>query len=182
MPREDWVVGGDRHDAAADRIYRAATDLVVTEGLDAFDIDTLAARLHCSRATVYRYAGGKARIRDAVLMRLAAGVVDAVRTAVEGRSGRDRVITAITVALERIRSDPIRRLMFTAGNAPDLGDLHASPVLAHLAADLTGITDADPEAAQWIVRVVMSLAHWPIADPHVERDLLHRFVAPAFAD
>jgi AcrR family transcriptional regulator len=182
VSRDDWVVGGDRRDAAADRIYRVATELAVSEGLDAFDIDTLAARLHCSRATVYRYAGGKARIRDAVLLRLAAGVVDSVRHAVEGRSGRDRVITAITVALERIRSDPIRRLMLTAGNAPELGGLHASPVLARIAADLTGITDDDPEAAQWIVRVVMSLAYWPPIDTKLERELLHRFVAPAFAE
>lgn len=180
MTRDDWVVGGDRRDAAAERIYRAATDLVVAEGFDAFDIDRLAARLHCSRATVYRYAGGKARIRDAVLMRLAAGVVESVRRAVEGLDGSDRFTTAITVALEQIRSDPIRRLVFTAGSGLELGDLHSSPVLGRLAADLTGITDDDPEAAQWVVRVVMSLAVWPAIDPRTEQELLRRFVAPAF--
>lgn len=182
MPRDDWVVGGDRRNAAADRIHRAATDLVIAEGLDAFDIDRLAARLHCSRATVYRYAGGKSQIRDAVLMRLASGVVDTVRQAVDGLSGRERVIRAIAVALEQIRADPIRRLMFTGGNAPNIGDLHSSPVLGHLAAELTGLTDDDPHAAQWIVRVVMSLAYWPIADPRIEQELLRRFVAPAFSD
>jgi AcrR family transcriptional regulator len=67
MARADWVVGGDRRAAAADRIYAAATDLVFREGLDALDIDALAAVVHCSRATIYRYAGGKAQIRDAVL-------------------------------------------------------------------------------------------------------------------
>lgn len=35
MVRDDWVVGGDRRAAAVDRIYAAATDLVVREGLDA---------------------------------------------------------------------------------------------------------------------------------------------------
>jgi AcrR family transcriptional regulator len=59
MVREDWVVGGDRRAVATDRIYAAATELIVCEGLDAFDIDTLAARVHCSRATIYRYAGAK---------------------------------------------------------------------------------------------------------------------------
>ncbi len=34
MVRNDWVVGGDRRAAAADRIYAAATDLVVREGLE----------------------------------------------------------------------------------------------------------------------------------------------------
>jgi AcrR family transcriptional regulator len=178
--RDDWVVGGDRRAAAADRIYAAATDLVVREGLDAFDIDTLAAQVHCSRATIYRYAGGKAQIRDAVLMRLAAGIIDTVRRAVDGLSGPERVVTAITVALEEIRSDPLRRLMLTSSNSPELGELHSSPVLAHLAADLSGITDDDPQAAQWIVRVVVSLAYWPVGSGRVEQQLLRRFVAPAF--
>jgi AcrR family transcriptional regulator len=180
MVRDDWVVGGDRRAAAADRIYAAATDLVIRQGRDAFDIDTLAAQVHCSRATIYRYAGGKAQIRDAVLMRLSAGIIDTVRRAVEGLSGPERVVTAITVALEQIRSNPIRRLMLTSSNSPELGELHSSPMLGHLAAELTGITEADPQAAQWIVRVVVSLAYWPAGNSRVEQQVLRRFVAPAF--
>jgi hypothetical protein len=53
-------------------------------------------------------------------------------------------------------------------------------VLGHLAAELTGITDADPQAAQWIVRVVVSLAYWPAGNSQVEQQVLRRFVAPAF--
>jgi len=180
MVRDDWVVGGDRRVAAADRIYAAATDLVIRHGLDAFDIDTLATQIHCSRATIYRYAGGKAQIRDAVLMRLSAGIIDTVRCAVQGLSGPERVITAITVALEQMRSDHIRRLMLTSGNSTELGGLHSSPILGHLAAELTGITEADPQAAQWIVRVVVSLAYWPAGNSRVEQQMLRRFVAPAF--
>jgi AcrR family transcriptional regulator len=180
MVREDWVVGGDRRAAAADRIYAAATDLVVRDGLDAFDIDTLAAQVHCSRATIYRYAGGKAQIRDAVVMRLSAGIIDTVRGAVDGLSGPQRVITAITVALEQMRSEPIRRLVLSSGRSPELGGLQSSPVLSHLAADLAGITDDDPQAAQWIVRVVVSLAYWPVGNSGVEQQVLQRFVAPGF--
>ncbi|AFP37140.1 TetR/AcrR family transcriptional regulator [Mycolicibacterium smegmatis] len=175
----DWLLGGDRRTAAAERIYAAATELVLRDGLDAFDIDTLAARVHCSRATVYRYAGGKAQIRDAVLLRLAASIVDSVRQAVGHLSGRERVVRAVTVALEHIRSDPIRQMMVGLGAGRDLSELPASPVLADLAAELTGVTD-DPQAAQWIVRVVMSLAVWPIGDAAAEAGLVERFVAPAF--
>ena len=180
MVRDDWVVGGDRRTAAADRIYAAATDLVVRDGLDAFDIETLAARVHCSRATIYRYAGGKAQIRDAVLMRVAAGIIDTVRRAVEGLSGSERVVTAISVALEEIGSDPVRRLMMSSSNALELSELHSSPVLGRIAAELTGLTDDDPQAALWIVHVVLSLAYLPIGNKQTEQEVLRRFVAPAF--
>jgi AcrR family transcriptional regulator len=181
MVRDDWIVGGDRRGVAADRIYAAATDLVVRDGLDAIDIDTLAATVHCSRATIYRYAGGKAQIRDAVVMRIAARIIDTVRRAVDGLSGPERVVKAIMVALEEIRSNPLRRLLLTSSTGPELGDLHSSPVLGRLAAELTGITDDDAQAAQWIVRVVTSLAYWPIGNRRTEQEILQRFVAPAFS-
>ncbi len=180
MVRDDWVVGGDRHAAAADRIYAAATELVVREGLDAFDIETLAARVHCSRATIYRYAGGKSQIRDAVLVRLAGGVIDTVRLAVEGLAGQDRVVEAITVALAEIRSEPVRRLMIGSRRAAELGDLPASPVLADIAAELTGLTD-DRAAARWVVHVVLSLVYLPLGDPAAEADVLRRFVSPGLS-
>ena len=84
------------------------------------------------------------------------------------------------MALEQIRSDPMRRLVISSNAAPDLSDLPSSPVLGHLAAELTGITDDDPQAAQWIVRVVLSLGYWPIGNSRVEHQMLQRFVAPAF--
>ncbi|MFV9635468.1 TetR/AcrR family transcriptional regulator [Mycobacterium neumannii] len=180
MARDDWLLGGERRTAAADRIYAAATDLVLRDGLDALDMDALAARVHCSRATIYRYAGGKAQIRDAVLIRLAAHIVDSVRRAVNNLSGAERVVTAITVALEHMRSDPMRQMMVGLSAGGDLTGLPSSPVLGRLAADLAGITHDDPQAAQWIVRVVMSLAVWPIGDTEVERQMVERFVAPAF--
>ncbi|MDQ2636076.1 MAG: TetR/AcrR family transcriptional regulator [Actinomycetota bacterium] len=180
MARDDWLVGGERRTAAAERIYAAATDLVLRDGLDALDIDVLADRVHCSRATIYRYAGGKARIRDAVLLRLAARVVDAVRSAVNDLTGTQRVVQAITIALEHIRADPIRQMMIGLSAGRDLTELPSSPVLGRLAADLTGITDDDVQAAQWIVRVVMALAIWPVGDDDVERHVVERFVAPVF--
>jgi AcrR family transcriptional regulator len=181
VPRNDWLVGGERRDIATERIYAAATDLFAREGLDAFDIDRLAAQVHCSRATIYRHAGGKAQIRDAVLARAAAGIIDAVRSAVDGMSGPERVVTAITFALKRIRSDPLGQLMIGSVRPVDtMTWLTASPLLAGFAADLAGLTDTDPQSAQWIVRVVLSLVYWPAADSDTEHQLVQRFVAPAF--
>lgn len=178
---KNWVVGGDHGAAAAERIYRGASELVRAQGLDALDIDRLAAHLHCSRATIYRHAGGKAHIRDVVLLRLAAGIVDTVRREVEGLAGTERIVTAIAVALEQIRSDDIRRMLLSESNTAMIGDLHESPLLSRLAAELTGITNQDIEAAQWLVRIVMSFVQSPPSSGHPERHLLERFVAPAFS-
>jgi len=181
MPRDDWVVGGNRRKAAAERIYDVATDLITREGPEAFDIETLAARVHCSRATIYRYAGGKAEIRDAVVARSAARIVETVRQTVEDLRGPERVVTAITVALKLIRADPSGQLMFNSIRANDVVWLTGSPLLAGFATELTGLTDQDPQAAQWVVRVVMSLLYWPSGDTATEREIVQRFVAPAFA-
>lgn len=181
MPRGDWLVGGDRRTIAADKIYDAATDLIAREGPDAFDIDVLAARVHCSRATIYRYAGGKAEIRDAVVARSAARIVDRIREAVAHLQGPERAFTAIMLALKLIRSDPMGQLMFNSIRANDVVWLTGSPLVARFAAELTGLTDRDPQLALWVVRVVMSLLYWPVGDDDTEREMVERFVTPAFA-
>ena len=181
MPRNDWLVGGDRREIVAERIYAAATDMITREGPDAFDIDTLAKHVHCSRATIYRYVGGKGEIRDAVVTRAASRIIESVRHTVETMSGPERVVTAITVALKLIRADPLYQLMISPDRANDMVWLTGSPLLAGFATDLTGLTDRDPQAAQWVVRVVLSLMYWPAGDEETERQLVERFVAPAFS-
>lgn len=181
MARDDWLVGGDRRAIAAERIYAAATDMITREGLDAFDINSLAKRVHCSRATIYRYVGGKAEIRDAVVARVASRIVETVRQTVDTMSGPERVATAIMVALKLIRADPLRQLMISPVRANEMVWLTGSPLLAGFATELTGLSDRDPEAAQWVVRVVLSLMYWPVEDERAERELVQRFVAPAFA-
>ncbi|MDF3338561.1 helix-turn-helix domain containing protein [Mycolicibacterium septicum] len=179
--RSDWLVGGDRRVEAAERIYTAAAEMAARDGLDALDIDALAARVHCSRATVYRHAGGKTQIRDAVLARLAASIVGEVRQAVDGLTGAQRVLTAVTVALQRIRSDAVFELLLgSLRTGGGMTDLTQSPVPAAFATELTGLDADDPAAAAWIVRVVLSLLVWPGADEVAERQMLERFVAPAF--
>jgi AcrR family transcriptional regulator len=180
VARDDWLVGGDRRAVATERIYEIATELIVDGGLTAFDIDSLAARAHCSRATIYRHVGGKAEIRDGVLIRGAARIVDTVRRTVEGMSGPDRVVTAIAVALDEIRSDPLGQLMINQTTLPQQSEVGTSLAIANLATELTGIAADDPAAAKWIVHLVMSMIYLPLGDSRTERELLQRFVAPAF--
>jgi AcrR family transcriptional regulator len=181
MSRDDWLVGGDRRAVATERIYEIATELVAEGGLDAFDINVLASRAHCSRATIYRYVGGKNELRDAVLSRAAARIVDTVRRKVEGMSGPDRVVTAIAMALDEIRSDPLGQLMSSRAPLPQQAEVTTSSALTSLATELTGIAADDPQAARWIVHVVMSMVYLPVGNSRTERELLQRFVAPAFA-
>lgn len=175
--RPDWLLGAERGAAAAERIYAAAAEMLARDGIDALDIDALAARVHCSRATLYRHTGGKTQIRDAVLARSAARIVETVRQAVTGLSGRARVLTAVEVAVGEVRTDPVARLLVGAGGTTALV---TSDTVTGFARDLAGLADDDPEAANWIVRVVLSLLFWPATDLATERRMLERFLAPAF--
>lgn len=90
-------------------------------------------------------------------------------------------MSPITVALKLIRADPLYHLMSSPVRAGDIAWLTASPLLAGFATELTGLTDGDAQGAQWVVRVVLSLMYWPAGDDEAERDLVQRFVAPAYA-
>jgi AcrR family transcriptional regulator len=181
MARTDWLLGGERRTAAAERIYAAATEMIASGGLDAFDVDTLASRVHCSRATIYRHAGGKNEIREAVLIRLADRIITTVRDAVDHLTGSERIVTAISVALKEIRSDPLGRLMMSSVKAQEITLFTDSPVVARFARDINGLAEDDPQAAQWIVRIVLALMYWPVNDAETERQMVQRFVSPAFA-
>ncbi|AGB22097.1 transcriptional regulator [Mycobacterium sp. JS623] len=182
MSRHDWLFDDGRRAAAVERIYAAATEMIYRDGMDAFNVDALAAHTHCSRATIYRYAGGKKDIREAVLARAGARIVDTVRASVEGRTGPDRVLTAIEVAVKEIRADPAGQLFVDSARSGGWTWLSASDAVAAFASELTGIADDDPHAAQWILRMVMSLMLLPGTDSRAEHLMLQRFVAPAFAE
>jgi AcrR family transcriptional regulator len=180
MSRDDWLFDDGRRAAAIERIYTAATELIYRDGINAFNIDALAAATHCSRATIYRYVGGKKDIREAVLARSAARIVETVRASVEGRTAADRVLTAIEVAVAEIRADPAGQLFLDSARSGGWNWLTASEAVANFASELTGIADDDPQAARWIVRIVLSLLLLPDTDARAEHRMLQRFVAPAF--
>lgn len=180
MP-QDWLVGRDRHDEATERIYAVAADLITRNGFDAFTIQGLAAKVHCSSATIYRHVGGKAAIRDAVTLRLSARIVETVRNSIVNLRGLDRVVTAVVVALEQIRSEPLGHLVM--GSIRDAHDdqwLTDSPVVAALAQEMIGGADPDPAAAQWLIRTVLALWYWPVKNPDAELQMLQRFLNPFF--
>lgn len=181
MPTDDWLIGRDRHSEAAERIYAAAADLMSRHGYDAFNIDALAATVHCSPATIYRHAGGKAVIRDAVLSRQAERILEAVREAIAGLTGAERIVTATTVALERLRADPLAKIMRSMAALPGEEWLTDSPIVTRLATEMVGLATPDPLAAQWLIRTFLALWYWPMRDAEAEHLMVQRFLGPPYA-
>ncbi|QLL07632.1 TetR/AcrR family transcriptional regulator [Mycobacterium vicinigordonae] len=179
MAGEDWLLGRHRHDAAADRIVAAAADLIGRVGYEAFTIEALAAKVHCSPATIYRRTGGKAAIREAVITIQANRVLETVREAIKGRTGRDRIVTATIVALQRLRSYPLVQL---PTNQPPAGSewITTSPVITAFAAEMLGQDKVDPLATQWLIRVFISLWYWPLKNSDDERAMLERYLGNSY--
>lgn len=180
IPRDDWLLGRDRRSEAAERIYAAAADLISRVGYDAFTIEALAAKLHCSPATIYRRAGGKSVIRDAVVALHGTRIVDTVRAAIKNLNGPERVVTATVVALQRLHGDPMVQLTRSMHLGPGSEWLATSPVITVFAAEMLGEADPDPLAAQWLIRVFLALWCWPLNDPAAERALVERFLGASF--
>lgn len=181
MPHNDWLVGRDRDSEAAERIYAAAVDLISRVGYEAFSIEALAAKVHCSPATVYRRAGGKAAIRDAVVGIQATRILRTVRDEIRGLTGPERAVTATIVALQRMRADPLVHLMRSMPMAPGGEWLTSSAPVAEFAAEMLGLDTPEPLAAQWLIHVFLSLWCWPLKDPAAEREMVERFLWMSFS-
>jgi AcrR family transcriptional regulator len=143
------------------------------QGYDAFSIDALADIVHCSPATIYRHAGGKSAIRDAVMSRQAERILDSVREAITGLTGSERIVTATTVALQRMRADPLAQIMRSMTGAPGNEWLTDSPIVARFATEMIGLCKPDPLAAQWLIRVFLALWYWPLKDHEAEEVMVH---------
>lgn len=180
MAAHDWLIGRDRHSEGAERIYAAAAELMSRHGYHAFTIDALAGLVHCSPATIYRHAGGKAAIRDTVLTRQAERILDSVREAIAGLTGSERIITATIVALQRMRAEPLAQIMRATTASPGTDWLTDSPAVARFATEMVGADNPDPLAAQWLVRVFLALWYWPIPDAEAEEAAIRRFLGPPY--
>lgn len=172
----DWLVGGDRTELAIERIYAAAADSAAIRGLDRLNVDDIAARVGCSRATLYRHVGGKKALRDGVLARAISRVGGRTADAVAGLQGSERIEIAILSALAAVREDPVAAAVVRGGPAVDKL-LLGSPRLAATAASLCGVDE--PVAAEWIVRAVLSLLFWPMPDRADEEFVVRSYVAAA---
>ncbi|MFI6213658.1 TetR/AcrR family transcriptional regulator [Nocardia brasiliensis] len=178
----DWLAGGERRELAVARIHAAATTLIARDGMQRLTIDHVAAQAGCSRATVYRYVGGKSALREAVLAAATARIAHTIEQSVAALTGAERVTEAILTALTAVRADPVAAAFLRTADPREVDRFLANnPRLATAATTVTGAAAADPAAGQWIVRVVLSLLFWPVHPAATERALVERFVVPLFA-
>ena len=163
MPH-DWLFDGGRRATATERIYATATELIYRDGMDAFNVDALAAATHCSRATIYRYVGGKKDIREAVLARAATRIVETCGPA--SRDGPVRTGSSPRSKSPSRKSAPIPRARCSWTRPAGVGGIgwprrRRWPTSPPNSPDSRG----DAPAARWIVRLVLSLLFWPDTDP-----------------
>jgi len=176
----DWLTGGSRRALAVERIHAAAADLIRERGIDGVGVDEVAGRAGCSRATLYRYVGGKRALVDAVMSRAAGAVADHVEQSLETFENSERIVEAILASVTAIRAEPTLARWFTGSRSRSTDEyLARAPELGRVAISLTRIAP-DEEAAGWIVRVVLSLLTWPLDDTAAERHAVERFVEPVF--
>lgn len=171
-----WV---DRRTPAVERILDAAGRLFAGQGVDAVSMAQIAAAAGCSRATLYRYFPDRPSLQLAFVQREAVRVGALVATDLAGaRRGADPLTEGVLAALRHVRANPALLAWFGDPDAAHTADLaQGSEVVEALGLTMA----ADPDAARWLVRVIVSLLTVPGGDEAEERRLVERFVAPVVA-
>lgn len=199
MPTLRWGADAPADAAAARvRLVEAAERCFERFGVSKTTVEDIATAAAVSRATVYRYfEGGRDQIVLEVLLRESQRLSDEV-TAIIRR--HDTVGAAIgdglTYLVGAIRSNPTLHTIFEldAGGltaaaitaSPDFREV-GQPVIApffHALAELSDYrrdVDVD-QAAEWLIRVLVSFVTTPTSRPETElREVFRAFAAPPFA-
>ena len=91
------------------------------------------------------------------------------------RDPQRRLVTAILSAVRRVRENPTLAAWFARADAAATAELaQSSPIIEALGQGVL----ADPLAARWVVRVIVSLLIVPGRSAAEEKSLVERFVVP----
>ena len=167
---------------AAERILDAAGELFADSahnggGIGAVAMGDVAKAAGCSRATLYRYFADRHELHVAYVHREARRVGGLVAAdAARVRDPQQQLVTVILSSLRRVREAPALSSWFSGGDAAATAELAQSSAVIEALGDGVG---ADPLAARWLVRVIVSFLIAPARDAAEERELVERFVVPA---
>ncbi len=163
----------DRRTPAVERILDAAGALFAERGVDAVAMGEIAAAAGCSRATLYRYFPDRPALQLAFVQREALRVGGLVADDLAGSA--DPLVDGVLAALRHVRASPTLAAWFRDGDAGRAAALaHGSDVIESLGLTMV----SDPDAARWLIRVIVSLLTVPGGDVAEERRVVERFVAP----
>jgi AcrR family transcriptional regulator len=102
-----------------EQLLEALEEIFLQEGFRRVAVGELAARLHCSRATLYALAPSKERLFLLVLERLLARIRDMGRAAYdEGAAPEDCIVRAIAPGVTELRKSSVSFFADIAGFAP----------------------------------------------------------------
>jgi AcrR family transcriptional regulator len=198
MPRTRWgAEAPEDASAAKGRLVDAAAACFERYGVTKTSVEDIATEAHVSRATVYRYFEGG---RDELVLCVGLREVRRFAGEVQRRTARQRtvadgIVEGIMLTVRAVQERPTLALLFTqdtagytealvggsdALRAETVGFLE--PLLDE--AKRQGAIRADVDvgdAAEWFVRVVMSLATMPSRRrPADQRRWLREYFVPAF--
>jgi AcrR family transcriptional regulator len=179
-----WL-GDNRSALAANHILDVAAQLFLELGVTAVNMNQIATKAGCSRATLYRYFPSRSELQMSYVEREARNLSDKITEQMADIGDLEARITgAILAAVEGVRSDPVLHSWFnpdTAGLAGTLGSssqLVNRMAVAFLSGDAADHADAVLHG-QFMVRIIVSLLMTPGADAVQERELVERFVTPS---
>jgi AcrR family transcriptional regulator len=172
----DWLAGGTRREASQARILEVAAQLIAERGAVGVATEDICQRVGCSRATLYRYLGGRPAIFDALVRQRSIPVTAAVRRATAALTGDERVVESILVTVNGIRADPILLDVIKNVDREQMSQYLAVPE-SIAPSDLCVAPSPleDRIAAKMLLRIVWSLVDYPLDDPTEERALAERF-------
>ena len=177
MPRHDWLVGRDRRSAAAERIYAAAAELIARRGSTPSpsrpwrrrstarprrSTDMPAAKLYPRRR---RRRPSDAHRRHSTPSHQ--------RPHRFGSSGDGHHRRSARPAIGRLA-----HLMQSMHETP-ISEWITAPAVNGFAAEMLGLEEDDPIAAQW--RLLFGTVVLPAKDPDAQRAMLQRFLGPPYS-
>jgi len=184
-------------DAARERLIDAAGACFLRYGVMKTTVDDVATIAHVSRATVYRYFGGREDLILGVLLREGERFLSSLGRRMEASvTVQDAIIDGVVLTLAAIRRDENLALLFApeaaglttsvAGASDALFDLTAQFLRPHLERGMADGTlrpglDLD-EAAEWTLRTILTLVMVGGPRQRTEAELrrfLHTYLAPA---
>lgn len=167
----------ERTELAAERILDAAGALFVERGVDKPGMDEVARAAGCSRATLYRYFENRNALIHAFAHREARLITNHVAQVTADVSDPDRrLVEAVLACLAAVRQRPHLAAWY-AGDSTLLREvLRDSPIIRGTTESFLASGDADPDLADWVLRIILSFLTEPGEDRAEERRLLERFL------